>query len=311
MNRPPRALAGPDTLDELMPDLVESPDLGLTSPQWRNVPGLVIPLGTVDRPREQRRDTMTLNLTGAAGHVAVVGGPRSGKSTMLRSIVTSMALVTTPLESQFFVLDFGGGTFAPLSRLPHVSGVATRSEPDVVRHFTRLSTWNYAVDLGLYPLGSCTMKYNPKLNEKVARLPGFAETHPLQPPERVSQSLPLASKGMLLPLRRRQARIVVHVVEQHLDRPLHVGEGDLVAEPEVPLVVEVTAFKAHAQLGDEGAEVSGGHARRSRATYAPSRVGSAGHGCDSWVRRRTRPMFGCLRSVPRPQRPSHPARERR
>jgi glycine dehydrogenase subunit 2 len=56
------------------------------------------------------------------------------------------------------------------------------SEPEVVRHFTRLSTWNYAVDLGLYPLGSCTMKYNPRLNEKVARLPGFAETHPLQPP---------------------------------------------------------------------------------------------------------------------------------
>ena len=123
----------PDTLDELMPDLVEHPELGLTSQQWRNVPGLVIPLGTVDRPREQRRDTMTLNLTGAAGHVAVVGGPRSGKSTLLRSIVTSMALVTTPMESQFFVLDFGGGTFAPLTRLPHVSGVATRSEPDVVR----------------------------------------------------------------------------------------------------------------------------------------------------------------------------------
>ena len=123
----------PDTLDELMPDLVEHPELGLVSQQWRNVPGLVIPLGTVDRPREQRRDTMTLNLTGAAGHVAVVGGPRSGKSTILRTIVTSMALVTTPKESQFFVLDFGGGTFAPLTRLPHVSGVATRSEPDVVR----------------------------------------------------------------------------------------------------------------------------------------------------------------------------------
>ena len=123
----------PDTLDELMPDLVESPDLGLVSPQWRNVPGLVIPLGTVDRPREQRRDTMTLNLSGAAGHVAVVGGPRSGKSTLLRTIVASMSLTTTPLESQFFVLDFGGGTFAPMTRLPHVSGVATRSEPDVVR----------------------------------------------------------------------------------------------------------------------------------------------------------------------------------
>ena len=54
------------------------------------------------------------------------------------------------------------------------------SEVEIVRHFTRLSTWNYHIDLGLYPLGSCTMKYNPKLNERVARLPGIAFTHPLQ-----------------------------------------------------------------------------------------------------------------------------------
>jgi len=60
------------------------------------------------------------------------------------------------------------------------------SEVDVVRHFTRLSTWNAAVDLGLYPLGSCTMKYNPKINEAAARLPGFAAAHPLQP-EALSQ----------------------------------------------------------------------------------------------------------------------------
>ena len=86
----------PDTLDELMPDLVEDPELGLVSPQWRNLNGLVIPLGTVDRPREQRRDTMTLNLSGASGHVAVVGGPRSGKSTLLRTIVTSMGLRLDP-----------------------------------------------------------------------------------------------------------------------------------------------------------------------------------------------------------------------
>jgi len=62
-------------------------------------------------------------------------------------------------------------------------GLPELSEVDVVRHFTRLSTWNAAVDLALYPLGSCTMKYNPKVNERVARLPGFAEAHPLQPPE--------------------------------------------------------------------------------------------------------------------------------
>ena len=123
----------PDTLDELMGDLAVDPRLGLVSQQWRGVGGLVVPLGTVDRPREQRRDTLSVDLSGASGHVAVVGGPRSGKSTLLRTVVASMSLTTTPLESQFFVLDFGGGTFAPMARLPHVAGVGTRSEPDVVR----------------------------------------------------------------------------------------------------------------------------------------------------------------------------------
>ncbi|MFC5729087.1 type VII secretion protein EccCa [Nocardioides vastitatis] len=123
----------PDTLDRLMPDLAPHPDLGLVSMRWRNAGGLTVPLGTVDRPREQRRDTLTVSLSGAAGHVAVVGGPRSGKSTLLRTVVTSLALTTTPMESQFYVLDFGGGTFAPMTALPHVAGVGTRSEPEVVR----------------------------------------------------------------------------------------------------------------------------------------------------------------------------------
>src|SRR5437868_4795107 len=57
------------------------------------------------------------------------------------------------------------------------------SELQVVRHFTRLSQKNYSIDSGFYPLGSCTMKYNPKLHEKVAALPGFAELHPHQPVE--------------------------------------------------------------------------------------------------------------------------------
>ncbi len=57
------------------------------------------------------------------------------------------------------------------------------TEPEVVRHFTRLSQWNYSIDTGLYPLGSCTMKYNPKVNEAMARLPGFARLHPYAPDE--------------------------------------------------------------------------------------------------------------------------------
>src|SRR5438309_9049038 len=67
-----------------------------------------------------------------------------------------------------------------LGQMPEVS------EIEIIRHFTRLSTWNYAIDLGMYPLGSCTMKYNPRVNEVVARLEGLANGHPYQP-ERVSQ----------------------------------------------------------------------------------------------------------------------------
>ncbi len=60
-------------------------------------------------------------------------------------------------------------------------GLPGLSEPEVVRHYVRLSRMNYAIDSGLYPLGSCTMKHNPRLNEKMARLPGFGDLHPLAP----------------------------------------------------------------------------------------------------------------------------------
>jgi len=78
-------------------------------------------------------------------------------------------------------------------------GLPELSEVEVVRHFTRISTWNYAVDLGLYPLGSCTMKYNPKVNEVASALPGFAHGHPLQPSA--------LSQGMLA---------LLHELEKHL-----------------------------------------------------------------------------------------------
>ena len=64
-----------------------------------------------------------------------------------------------------------------------VPGFPEISEIEAVRHFTRLSTWNYAIDYGMYPLGSCTMKYNPRVNEFVARLEGIATEHPYQPAE--------------------------------------------------------------------------------------------------------------------------------
>src|SRR5213592_4897382 len=64
-------------------------------------------------------------------------------------------------------------------REDNLAGMPEVTEVDVIRHFTRISAWNYSIDLGMYPLGSCTMKYNSRLNEKVARIAGFANLHPL------------------------------------------------------------------------------------------------------------------------------------
>jgi glycine dehydrogenase subunit 2 len=72
-----------------------------------------------------------------------------------------------------------------VARFPEVA------ELDVLRHFTRLSQWNYAIDLGPFPLGSCTMKYNPRVNEEAARIPGFAHIHPYEPEESVQGALQL------------------------------------------------------------------------------------------------------------------------
>ena len=106
-------------------------------------------------------------------------------------------------ESLIFDLDSAGASGVDLPEPPQVEtrlgGVARHgpiglpglSEPEVVRHYTRLSQKNYAIDMGLYPLGSCTMKHNPRLNETVARLPGFAGVHPLQPPQTAAGALEL------------------------------------------------------------------------------------------------------------------------
>src|ERR1044071_356648 len=78
-----------------------------------------------------------------------------------------------------------------LRREDDLAGMPEVTEVDVVRHFTRISTWNYSIDLGMYPLGSCTMKYNSRLNEKVARIGGFAGLHPLAPEEETQGALEL------------------------------------------------------------------------------------------------------------------------
>ena len=73
-------------------------------------------------------------------------------------------------------------------------GLPGLSEPEAMRHYVRLSQKNHAIDLALYPLGSCTMKHNPRLNEKMARLPGFADLHPLAPGATVQGALALMDR---------------------------------------------------------------------------------------------------------------------
>ena len=122
-----------------LPPLDESPAVNDLLPvsNWdapENLNGrLWMPLGLVDRPYDQRRDLLTVDLSGAQGNMAVVGGPQSGKSTALRTLIMSAAATHTPEQVQFFCLDFGGGTLGSLANLPHVGGVAGRMDADAVR----------------------------------------------------------------------------------------------------------------------------------------------------------------------------------
>ena len=124
-------LETPDTFATLMPDLRPDPELGFVSRAWRESGTLRVPLGTVDLPLEQRRETLVLDLSGAGGNFASVGGPQTGKSTALRTIVQALSLTYTPQEVQFYVMDFGGGTFAGFAGAPHVAGIATRDTEEV------------------------------------------------------------------------------------------------------------------------------------------------------------------------------------
>nr|WP_202420490.1 type VII secretion protein EccCa [Actinomadura rayongensis] len=123
----------PPTVDALLPALSAAPGRGLTTADWAGRGRLAAVVGIIDRPFDQRRDPFWVDLSAAAGHVGIAGAPQTGKSTMLRSLIASLALLHTPEEVQFYCLDFGGGTLGPLAGLPHVGGVAHRLDPDRVR----------------------------------------------------------------------------------------------------------------------------------------------------------------------------------
>ncbi|WP_019889888.1 type VII secretion protein EccC [Streptomyces purpureus] len=121
------------SLDQLLPGLAQTADRGLTATEYTRPGGLTVPLGLIDKPFEQRREVLYRDFSGAAGHMMVVGGPQSGKSTLMRTLISSFALTHTPNEVQFYALDFGGGGMASLADLPHVGGVASRLDPERVR----------------------------------------------------------------------------------------------------------------------------------------------------------------------------------
>ncbi|MEU5093243.1 type VII secretion protein EccCa [Streptomyces sp. NPDC020996] len=122
----------PPTLDGLLPGLSEDPERGLVCADWPGLGRLRVPVGVVDKPFEQRRDPLVVDLSGSGGHIAVAGGSQSGKSTVLRTLIAALALTHTPREVQFYCLDLGGGTLAGLAGLPHVGGVANRLDTERV-----------------------------------------------------------------------------------------------------------------------------------------------------------------------------------
>ena len=135
-----------------------------------------------------------LNSAGWRPEMSVAEGIAPATNSGDRGLALEEPLIFELATSATCGVDFDGEDEAPAAGLarflrketPALPGL---SEPEAVRHYTRLSRQNYAIDLGPFPLGSCTMKHNPRLNEKLARLPGFADIHPLQPVQTVRGAL--------------------------------------------------------------------------------------------------------------------------
>lgn len=135
----------------------------------------------------------TINQSGWRPTAPQAGEASTATFTGNRALMLEEALIFEIGSAETTGVDFGEAPSGK-SRLGGLErgkpiGLPGLSEPETVRHYTRLSRQNYAIDLGLFPLGSCTMKHNPRLNERMARLPGFADIHPLQPVDTVQGAL--------------------------------------------------------------------------------------------------------------------------
>jgi DNA segregation ATPase FtsK/SpoIIIE, S-DNA-T family len=124
---------GPQAHEVWLPPLGASPPLDAVLAEAPPRAALTVPVGSIDRPFEQRRTPLVADLSGAAGNVAVVGAPQSGKSTALRTLITALAVTHDPGMTQFYCLDFGGGALASMRNWPHVGSVAGRADGELAR----------------------------------------------------------------------------------------------------------------------------------------------------------------------------------
>jgi DNA segregation ATPase FtsK/SpoIIIE, S-DNA-T family len=124
---------GPRAHEVWLPPLGAAPPLDVVLADAEPMGALTAAIGSVDRPFEQRRTPLYVDLSGAAGNVAIVGAPQSGKSTALRTLMTALAVAHDPRMVQFYCLDFGGGALASLRDWPHVGSVAGRADTELAR----------------------------------------------------------------------------------------------------------------------------------------------------------------------------------
>ena len=155
----------------------------------------------IDALRSRAEGGRAMTVNPSAGGRARPPTPRARPATVTgnRALMLEEPLLfeigdMEPTGVDFEVRSFDRRASSAASSEQAPIGLAGLSEPETVRHYTRLSRQNYAIDLGLFPLGSCTMKHNPRLNEKLARLPGFADIHPLQPQETVGGAIELINE---------------------------------------------------------------------------------------------------------------------